>query len=117
MVDSFDIFRVLAQGRYNDTATHTIYTKPTPLSKIITITGIVVCNTTASAINYSIYICTNGTTYDQTTALLYQNPIAANETQVVDLQVSLDTASGTIGVQNSSANAINFTVIGKIREI
>lgn len=114
MVD-FEIYRILAQFRPSGTGTTTAYTKST--KNIPTIVGIAVCNTTSSAVNYSIYICKNGTTYDQTTAIAYATVINANDTLFVELPFSLDTASGTIGVQSSTGNALNFTIIGKLKEI
>jgi hypothetical protein len=110
----FPIERVLAQINPSGTSAVTAYTKPT--NKIVTVNTIVVCNTSGSAINFSLYLCTNGTTYNTTTALAYQQPIAANETQVVYIPFTLDTTSGTVGVQSSSANAINFTILGNVKE-
>ncbi len=110
----FDIFRVLAQSRPNGTGNTTAFTKP--VNKYSTIYSIIVCNTTGSARTYSVFICTNGTTYDETTAIIFASPIAPNETQCVQMEVTLDTTNGTIGVQSSSANALNFTIIGKNKE-
>ncbi len=116
MPSEYDIYRILAQSRPNGTGNTTAYTKPTIANKLSTVYGIVVCNTTASAVTYRVFVCTNGSTYDQTTALVYDAPLAANESQMVELQFTLDTASGTIGVQSSTGNAINFTIIGKNKE-
>lgn len=110
----FDIYRILAQSRPSSTSATTAYTKPS--KQIATVFGIVVCNTTGSAITFSVYVCKNGTTYDQTTAILYTVALAANETQYIMIPVTLDTTSGTIGVQTSTSNAINFTILGKIKE-
>lgn len=114
MTETFDVFRILAQTRPSGTGATTAYTKPA--DKPVTIHGIVVCNTTGSVVNYSVYVCKNGNTYDQTTALSYAAPIAPNESQCLEIAFTLDTASGTVGVQTSSANALNFTIIGKLRE-
>lgn len=110
----FEVNRILAQNRPSGTSAVTGYTKPSNLP--VTINNIVICNTTGSAVSYSVYICKNGTTYDQTTAIAYSVNIPANDTMIIDLSFTLDTASGTIGVQSSSANALNFTILGTIKE-
>ena len=110
----FEINRILAQNRPAGTGTNTAYTKPT--STIVTITAIVVCNTTGSSANYSIYACKNGTTYDQTTALCYSAILAANTTVLIEIPFTLDTTSGTVGIQSGTGNALNFTILGKIKE-
>ncbi len=110
----FDIYRILAQSRPSGTGAVTGYTKPT--KDVPTIVGIGVCNTTASAVQYSIYICKNGATYDQTTAIAYSTNINANDSLFVEFPFTLDTTSGSIGIQSSTGNALNFTIIGKLKE-
>lgn len=110
----FEVFRILAQVRPSGIGAVTAYTKPTKI--LPTVTGIVICNTTSGPVNFSIYICTNGTTYDQTTTIAYSQQVPANDTVIVDLQFTLDTTSGTVGVQTSSANALTFTIIGQLKE-
>lgn len=79
------------------------------------ITAIYVCNTTGSAVDFSIYH-DDGSTFDQTTALFYATELAANETRLIS--VSADNAGilmrvgDQIGVQSSVANALNFTAYG-----
>lgn len=110
----FEIFRVLAQSRPGTTGNTTAYTKPA--GKAVTVHAINICNTTNAAVTYRLFVCTNGTTYDQTTALAYDATLGANQTQQWDLPFTLDTTSGTVGVQSSTGSAINFTLIGKIKE-
>ncbi len=110
----FPVYRILAQSRPSGTGTTTAYTKPTKAP--VTITSIAVCNTTASAVQFSIYVSPTGTTYDQTTALAYSMTIPANDTDIIQFPFTLDTAGGTVGVQSSTGNALMFTIIGKIRE-
>lgn len=113
-MSELDVYRILAQNRPSGTGAVTAYTKPT--GGIVTVVGIVVCNTTSGVVTYSLYVCKNGTTYDQTTALAYSTNINANDSLFVELPFTLDTSSGTIGVQSSSANALNFTILGKLKE-
>ena len=110
----FEINRVLAQNNPSGTSAVTAYTKPS--NKTVTINNILVCNTDSSAHAYSIYICTNGTTYDNTTAIALATNIPANDTAIVDLSFTLDTANGTVGIKSSSANNLNFTILGNTKE-
>lgn len=110
----FEIHRILAQTRPTDTAAHTAYTKPS--KQPVTVEAIAVCNTTASAATFRIFICTNGTTYDQTTAIAYDMTCPANDTDIISFPFTLDTAGGTVGVRSGTGSALNFTIIGKIKE-
>jgi len=113
-VSIYQISRILAQIRPSGTGATTAYTKPA--KNLATVNSIAVCNTTGGTVNYSVYVCINGTTYDQTTAIAYASPIVANATYIIDLPFTLDTTNGTVGVQTSSANALTFTLIGTIKE-
>ena len=111
----FGISRLLAQYRPSGTSAVTAYTKPA--NKLITVTHMIMCNTTAGAINVSVFYDSDGTTYDQTTALYYTYVLAANDTMFIDLDMTLEIANGTIGVQISSANAVTFSIFGQVREL
>lgn len=114
ILEPFPVNRVLAQNRPSGTGTTTAYTKPS--NKVVTINNIVIANTTGSPVSYSLYICTNGTTYDQTTTIAYSVNIPANDVVIIDLSFTLDTTNGTVGIQSSTGNALNFTILGQIKE-
>ena len=85
------------------------------------ITLIVISNTTASAVNFSLYHDDNGTTYDQTTALYYAVQVAANSTELIQIASPnagiLLSSGGNLGVQSSTANALNFSIYGVTNRI
>lgn len=80
------------------------------------ITAILVCNTSGAAATCRIFHDDDGTTFDQTTALLYDVSIPAGET----LSISSDgensgiavSVGGSIGVRSSVASALTFTLYG-----
>lgn len=81
------------------------------------ITKIVICNTTGTAANASLYHDDNGSTFDQTTALLYAKPIPANDFLIIDAQagnggISIQKA-GQLAVQTGTSNALTFTFYGR----
>ena len=102
----------LAQTRPANTSTATAYTA----KKQTEITQVIVCNTTGSPATFSLYHDDDGSTYDQTTALVYSASVAANTM----LSLSADgaglgifvTANGTIGVQSGTASALTFSIYG-----
>ena len=102
----------LVQSRPANTSTATAFTA----TKQTEITRIIIANTTASATTFSLYHDDDGTTYDQTTAIVYSAALAANTTQFIDgfgagggLMVK---KSGTLGIQSGTASACTFTVYG-----
>ena len=71
-----------------------------------------ICNTSGSSCTYRIFHDEDGTTYDETTALAWDAPLAANETVVITGLLSGYTNAGNVGVRSSVANAITFTLYG-----
>ena len=98
----------LGQRRDNDTSTHTVYTVPT--GKAARITQITLCNTTSSDKNIKVFKST-GTTYDESTALLWSAVVPGNGVLELSGNRYLE-AAGTIGYQQVTANAITITVDG-----
>lgn len=85
------------------------------------VTLIVVCNTTASPVNFSIFHDKDGTTYDQSTALYYAKALAANDTLLIPFHAPnaglAVRSGGNIGVQSSVANALTFTLYGVTQQV
>lgn len=107
----------LVQSRPSGTTATSVYTA----SLATEISLIVVCNTTASNSDFSLYHDDDGSTFDQTSALFYAVPVAGNTTVTISsdsigagLQVA---ASGQIAVQTSVANALTFTIYGTTEDI
>ena len=85
------------------------------------ITQIVVCNTTGVATTYGIYHDDDGATFDATTALFHDAPIAANSTVMV---VSDAVGSGfmmgrgaSIGVDVGTDQAVTFSIYGVTEDV
>lgn len=111
--------KLLAQIRPSGTTAVQAYQSPPAVASKglrTEITLIVICNTTAGSINFSLYHHDSGTTYNQTTALYYATALAANSTLKLDMgTVNGGIAmkpGGTIGVQSSTADALNFSLYG-----
>jgi len=86
------------------------------------ITLIVVCNTTGSAANFSIFHDDGGgSVFDQTTALYYAKSLAANDTLFLSIPSANSgvaiKAGGQIGVQTSVANALTFSLYGITQQV
>lgn len=107
----------LAQTRPNPTSAQSAYTAVLHTE----ITKIIICNTTGSAANASLFHDDDGSTFDQTTALIYAKSVPANDFIVVELagpggglQVAPD---GEIGIQTGTADALTFTIYGITEQI
>jgi len=78
------------------------------------ITRILIANTTGSAATFRLFHDDDGTTMDETTALVWDNSIAAGA--YVDLQAYLDgagitiAAGGSLGCRSGTGNALTFSV-------
>jgi hypothetical protein len=100
----------LGQRRDNDTDTHSIYS---PDSGVVAVVRcIVIANTTAAIANIRIFMDDDGTTYDQSTALLYDVAIGANATAQIDGFYPMNNSSGNLAYQQGTANACTVTVFG-----
>jgi len=98
----------LGQSRDNDTSTHAVYTPSSVTGIIKTIT---LANTSGSAANIRVFIDNDGTTYDQSSALLYDTSIPANSTVVVTGYWIVENG-GNVAYQQGTANAVTITVDG-----
>jgi len=67
-----------------------------------------VVNTSASARTFRIFHHRQGTTYDTTTALYYDETILPNRTRTLGVP-ALQVAGESIGVRTSAANDLTFT--------
>jgi len=74
--------------------------------------SLVVCNTSGAACSFRAFHDEDGTTYDETTALFWDVPLAANETITISILLAGYTNAGNVAVRTSVANAITFTLYG-----
>ena len=100
----------LGQRRDADTSTHSIYS---PAANVVGIVKtIVLCNTTVDVATISIFMDDDGTTYDKSTAIMYEVPIAANSTTQLDGFYPMNNSSGNIACQQGTSGAICVSVFG-----
>ena len=104
--------KVLAQLRPADTNAASFYSPPDNTSTELT--KLVICNQTGSSATFRVFLDDNGTTYDETTAMFFDQPISANLTWVEDLRGwGMNDTAGNLAVRSSVNNALTFTLFGK----
>ena len=100
----------LGQLRPANTTAASVYS---PGSNITArIESIFVCNTTASAAAFRIFVDKDGTTYDETTALFFDSAIAANTTVLIEGLIYIINSAGNLGVRTDTNSALTFTAYG-----
>ncbi len=100
-------------------------TKPMALfspavGEIVRVTGIFVCNHTAGALTFTIYLNNTGNLFLPENYLYNDEPLAANETLVLPRNedggnrpaIWMDNPNGAIGVQSSVGGSITFSAFG-----
>ena len=102
----------LGQLRPANTTAASLYSPGADTTTLVT--TIIICNSTATAAAARVFHDNDGTTYDQSTALVYDINIAGNTTEVVSLgkYVAMDNSSGNLAVRTDTANALTFTAYG-----
>lgn len=105
--------QLLAQSRPSGTSAVTVFTGPAARTDL---TQVIITNTTGSAATFSLYHDDDGTTYDQTTALVYACSISGNTTVIIGsegagLGIQLS-PGGSIGIQSGTSNACTFSIYG-----
>ena len=100
----------LGQARENSTSAVSVYSPASSTTAIIK--NIMVTNTSAAAADVSIYVDDDGTTYDETTAIMWESEISAGETITLDSFIAMNDSDGNLAYQSSVANALTITVFG-----
>ena len=104
--------KVLAQLRPANTNAASLYSPPD--NRAVKLTKLIICNTTGSAATFRVFLDDDGTTYDQTTALMYDPQIGGNLTWEQDLEGwGMVVTAGNLAVRTGTANALTFTLFGK----
>jgi len=107
--------KILGQSRPTNTSAASIYSPDTAI-KVANISGILIANVTALVATFRIFMDNDGTTFDETTAIFFDTPIAANSTILVEFDakpLTLNSSSANVGVASGTASAITFTVYGE----
>ena len=105
-----EIGKELGQLRPGDTNAASLYSPP--VNTKTEITKIVVANTTGTAATFRIFIDTNGTTYDQTTAIAYDISLAANDSVETADSYWMADPTGNLAVRSGTISALTFTAYG-----
>lgn len=100
----------LGQARPADLNAASIYSPAVGVETRVT--TLVICNTTGSAATYRVFHDDNGVTYDESTALYFDETVAANTTIVKSLRVDMADAAGNLAIRTDTANALTFTAYG-----
>lgn len=73
---------------------------------------ITVCNVTNNIVTVSIYRDDDGTTYDITTAVNYQQPVPAKSTAYFNVYYCMNNSNGNIAIQAGATNSLTITLDG-----
>lgn len=104
-------YKQLGQSRPANTTAVSIYSPPASTQAIIK--SIVICNTTASLANCRIFVDDDGTTYDETTAVVWDAPVQNNSSSLtVEVNICMNNSSGNLAVRTDTADALTFTAFG-----
>lgn len=106
--------RMLTQDFPPNTNAYAILTAG-PKRKLI-VTCVNVLNTTTSAASFSLFLCKSGNTFANTTALNFNQSVAANTAVTLtwgDTGMPMDLQyTNNLGIQANTANAFCVTVVG-----
>lgn len=100
----------LGQLRPANTMAVSLYSPGESIETIIKL--ITICNTGNNLVNFRIFVDDDGSTYDKSTALYYDAPLAANSTLQIDSNILMNNSSGNLAVRTDTANALTFTCFG-----
>lgn len=105
---------MLATARPADTAVATLYTPDAAVIEA-TLRTLWVCNTSASAATFRVLYDPDGTTFDETTALVWDLSIPAGRYQPLewDGRVVILRPGGALGIRSGTGNALTFTLFGE----
>lgn len=102
----------LGQLRPANTTAASLYTLPA--NTRTKVESIIICNQSGGAVTFRLFHDVDGTTYDATTALLYDIVLDSDTTVSFDpANLWLENTSGNIAVRTSSNSAITFTMYGQ----
>ena len=103
--------KLLGQLRPANTTAASLYSPGADVTAAI-IKTILVCNQTGSAATFRLFHDDDGTTYDESTALYFDESVAANTTKEINLFMAINNSSGNIGVRTGTNNALTFSAYG-----
>ena len=104
------VIKQLGQAAPSNTTATSLFSPGSSQEAIIH--NVIICNTTAAAAKYRLFVDDNGTTYDATTALVYDETVSAYTTEVFEVKICMNDGTGNLGVRTDTANALTFTANG-----
>lgn len=113
LIENGFTFQQLGQVRENGTAAVSVV-QATALTKI---TSVEICNNTAVATTFSLWRDEDGVTYDDTTVIFKDAPLAANTTFGLTQLAWWLKEDGNLAYAPGTANAVTITVDGEIENV
>lgn len=104
--------RQLGQLRPADTTAASLFSPST--AQPYEAATLFIANTTGTAAAASVFHDINGTTYDETTALLFGKSVAANDYIVLEVPFGDRLVAGNIAVKSGTGSALTFTLYGEV---
>jgi hypothetical protein len=106
--------RVLGQTRPANTSAASAYK---PSSGILgVVTGVIICNQSATESTYRLFLDVDGTTYDETTAIAYDAGLAAYQSEFIEFPLPglpiYGKDAGNFAVRAGTSSAMTFTILG-----
>ena len=102
--------RLLGQLRPADTVAASLYSPPANV--VVRIDTIVITNTSGANANARVFLDIDGTTYDETTALIWDLTLASGDYIIVEGPFYMNQDAGNLGVRSSVGNALTFSAFG-----
>lgn len=105
--------RQLAQSRPSNTSAASIVNDTRPWQVDL----ILVTNTSENNVAATIYHDANGTTYDESTAIVWAAQIKPNDTAYFEFNIPITNidSNGNLAVKSGAASALTFTVYGTLQ--
>lgn len=75
--------------------------------------NVIVCNTSGSVAKFRLFLDLDGTTYDEGTALAWDEAVAADSTYIFEVKLTMNNSAGNLAVRTDTANALTFTLNGE----
>lgn len=104
-------YKQLGQLRPSTTTEESIYSPNQGVQTIVK--SIIITNTSGVPASAYLYIDDDGATYNETTAILWNVTIPANDIPLsFEVCMCMNNSSGNLAVKTGTANALTFTVFG-----
>ena len=104
-------YKQLGQLRPANTTAASLYSPAASTETIVK--SIVVCNTSGTDATCRVFVDDDGTTYDETTALLWDVTVTANAASLtIEVNITMNDSTGNLAVRTGTADALTFTAFG-----